>query len=314
MDILIGNDLSARIKGKAFEIGFDLCGIAHSHPLLEHENVLKKWCSSGMNGDMSYLGNNIEKRIDPALLFKGAKSVIVTGLNYFTQKKQGGNRVPVISRYAYGANYHDVIKKKLDKILVFIKDIEPGANGKSFVDSAPILEKAWAKEAGLGWPGRHSILINRNIGSFFFIGVIVVDIDLEYDKPITGDYCGECSQCIDLCPTAAINEDRTIDVRKCIAYLTIENRDPVPEDLAQKIEGRVFGCDKCQEVCPWNRVAKPHKIPEFEISAELSSLSREDWLTLSVKRFNSLFRKSAIKRGKYEQLMRNIKVVIQNLS
>lgn len=302
-------ELTALIKEKAHELGFDLFGIAPVRKLEEHESVLRRWCSAGMNGEMTYLGSEFEKRTDPAILFPGARSVIVTGLNYYTSKKQGGNGVPVISRYAYGADYHNVIIKRLIKILDLIRSCEPSVVGKAFVDSAPLLEKAWAREAGLGWPGRHSVLINREIGSFFFIGVLLIDISLEYDKPFAGEYCGECRFCIDACPTKAINENRTIDARRCIAYLTIENRGPVPEDIAGKMDGRVFGCDKCQEVCPWNKFAKAHKTPEFNQSADLENMTREDWLSLTPDRFNELFRRSPIKRAKFEGLMNNMKLI-----
>lgn len=301
-----GKTISALIKEKAHELGFDLCGIAASKILTEHETVLRDWCSSGMNGDMTYLSQNIEKRINPALLIPGAKSVIVTGLNYYSEKKQGWDGVPVLSRYAYGTNYHEVITSKLNKIVDFIKILRPEAEGKSFVDSAPLLEKAWAKEAGLGWPGRHSIVINNHIGSFFFLGIIVLDIELDYDLPFSEDLCGSCRLCIDSCPTGAINENKTIDVRKCIAYLTIESKAPIPEVLIPKMEGRIFGCDKCQEVCSWNKKAKQHKNPEFEISEDVKMMSVEDWQNLTPEKFNILFKNSAIARRKYASFMRNV--------
>jgi epoxyqueuosine reductase len=297
------------IREKAFNLGFDLCGIAPSKILKEHEPVIADWCSSGMNGEMNYLSQNIEKRINPGLLMPGAKSVVVTGLNYFTGRKQGGDGVPVISRYAYGINYHDVIKERLDKILEFIKLIRPETEGRSFVDSAPILEKAWAREAGLGWPGRHSILVNKKIGSFFFIGISVLDIELDYDKPFNEDLCGLCRLCIESCPTGAITENKTIDVRKCISYLTIESKLPVPDDLVEKMEGRVFGCDRCQEVCPWNRNATQHKINGFEISEELKQMTAEEWKTLTIDKFKRLFKGSAIERRKYIPFMRNVTIV-----
>jgi epoxyqueuosine reductase len=300
--------LSAQIKEKAHDLCFDLCGIAPAKILRDHESILKSWCSSGMNGDMNYLCQNIEKRINPCLLNPGAESVIVTGLNYFSEKKQGGDGIPVISRYAYGVNYHDVINGKLKKILDFIKSIRPETQGKSFVDSAPILEKAWAREAGLGWPGRHSILINDKIGSFFFLGVILLNINLDYDEPFREDHCGACRLCIDSCPTGAINENRTIDVRRCIAYLTIETKYSVPEDLARKMEGRVFGCDKCQEVCPWNSNARPHKNAEFELPGEVELMTSEGWRNLSREQFIKLFNSSAIGRRKYERFMKNIEI------
>ena len=292
------------VKEFATEIGFDLCGIARARSLDEHKPILTKWVYTGMNGDMAYLGQNIEKRIDPRILFPGAKSIIVTGLNYYTEKKQGGNGIPVISRYAYGVNYHDVIREKLNKIRNFIKSIYPEAAGRSFVDSAPLLEKAWGREAGLGWPGKHSILVNRKIGSFFFLGVIVINIDFEYDQPVEEDYCGSCTLCIDSCPTGAINDNRTIDTRRCVAYLTLESRTRIPDDLVMKLEGRAFGCDKCQDVCPWNKNSKPHKTPEFELPAEVGGMTAENWKNLTRKDYKRLFEKSAIGRRTYCRFMR----------
>ena len=299
-------ELTKLIRRKAFEIGFDLIGIAPFRKLEEHIPVLRNWISEGMNGEMSYLGRNFERRTDPSLLFPGTRSVIVTGLNYYTGKKQRGEGVPILSKYAYGADYHDVIIKKLNLILDFITRNEPPVNGKAFVDAAPILEKAWAREAGLGWPGRHSVIINRKIGSFFFIGILLVDITLEYDKPFTGDHCGECRLCIESCPTNAINEDHTIDARRCIAYLTIESRGPVAENFAGITGRRVFGCDKCQEVCPWNKKAKNHNTTDFELSAELEKMTAENWKNLSMEDFKRIFRNSAIGRRTYKIFMQNV--------
>lgn len=309
MDTSADRNPSVLIKQKAFDLGFDLFGIAPSKILGEHKEKIEQWCSSGMNGEMNYLGQNIEKRINPGILLPGAKSIIVTGINYFTDKKQRSKDVPVISRYAYGSNYQDVIKARLNKLLDYIKIIWPDADGKSFVDSAPVIEKAWGIEAGLGWPGRHSILINKNIGSFFFIGIIVLSIDLDYNEPFNEDLCGTCRICIDSCPTGAINENRTIDARKCIAYLTIESKTPLPDDLAQKFEGRIFGCDKCQDVCPWNSKAKPHSNPEFELSSEIELMNSEEWHNLSKDEFYRLFKNSAVRRGKYERFKQNIEII-----
>jgi epoxyqueuosine reductase len=294
------------VKEYATEIGFDLCGIARARSLDEHRPILTKWVYTGMNGDMAYLGQNIEKRIDPRILFPGARSIIVTGLNYYSEKKQGGNGIPVISRYAYGVNYHDVIREKLNKIRNFIKSIHPEAAGRSFVDSAPLLEKAWGREAGLGWPGKHSILVNRKIGSFFFLGVIVINIDFEYDQPEEEDHCGSCTLCIDSCPTGAINNNRTIDTRRCVAYLTLESRTRIPDDLVMKLEGRAFGCDKCQDVCPWNKNSKPHKTPEFELPAEVGFMTADNWKNLTRKDYKRLFEKSAIGRRTFCRFMDNI--------
>jgi epoxyqueuosine reductase len=302
--------LSVLVKQYAAEIGFDLCGFAAARSLEEYRSVITEWTQTGMNGDMDYLGQHIGKRLDPGILFPGAKSLIVTGINYYAEKKQGGNGVPEISRYAYGENYHHVIKARLNRILDFIKLRHPEASGRSFVDSAPLLEKAWGKEAGLGWPGKNSILINRKIGSFFFLGIIVMNIEFDYDKPAKTDYCGKCTLCIDNCPTGAINNNRTIDARKCIAYLTLECKTPIPEDLALKLEGRIFGCDKCQEVCPWNKDLKPHKIPEFNLPAEVEHMTAENWKNLSRKDYKRLFRESAIGRRSYCRFMDNIEAVL----
>lgn len=299
-------EISDRIREKSFELGFDLFGIARSEVLTEHGEILKKWYEAGMQSDMNYLGRDIARRINPELLFPGAKSVIVTGLNYYSEKKQGGNGVPVFSRYAYGMNYHDVILGKLGQIIEYMKCISPGANGKGYVDAAPLLEKAWARKAGLGWPGRHSILINTQIGSFFFLGVIITDLELEYNKSDTKDRCGSCRLCVDACPTSAINDNRTIDTRKCLTYLTIEDKLPVNESFIPKLGGRVFGCEICQEACPWNRHAKQHKTPEFEPLPGFFEMTAEDWRNLSKEKFRELFKKSAVGRKKYETFIKNV--------
>jgi epoxyqueuosine reductase len=306
--------LSVLIKEKARDLGFDLCGIAPSRSLMERESILKNWSLSGMNGEMSYLGRNIEKRINPESLVPGAKSILVTALNYYSDIKQDGKDVPVISRYAYGINYHEVITKKLKLILDLIRNIAPEMNGRAFVDSAPLLEKAWAVEAGLGWQGRHSIVINNKIGSFFFIGICVLDIELDYDKPCKENSCGNCRLCIDLCPTGAINENSTIDARRCIANLTIENRGPIPEEIIPKLGGRVYGCDRCQEVCPWNKNAKENKNPEFELPGELKHMTKEEWVKLSREQFNRLFKRSPIARRKYEPFMKNVTIVTKHIN
>ena len=301
--------LSLLIKAKARDLGFDLCGIAASRSLKEREDILKTWCSSGMNAGMNYLARGIEKRINPESLFPGAKSLIVTGTNYYTENKLTQPGVPVLSRYAYGEAYQDVIIRKLHKLLVFIKSLDPEADGRSFSDTAPLLEKAWAAEAGIGWQGKHSVVINKKIGSFFFIGILILNIELEYDKPITGDYCGNCRLCIEKCPTGAINEDRTIDARKCIANLTIENRGPVPDEIIPKLEGRVYGCDRCQEVCPWNATVMQHSVPEFQINGELANMTADEWTTLSRERFKRLFKKTPVGRKKYDTFMENVALV-----
>jgi epoxyqueuosine reductase len=305
-------NLSTLIKRYAVSLGFDLCGIASSKALAEHRQILKKWIAAGMNGEMNYFRKNLEKRINPGLLVNGAKSIIVAGLNYFTEKKQGGNGIPVISKYAYGTDYHFLLKELLNKLLEYIVSLKPDAEGQIFVDTAPILEKAWAKEAGLGWIGRHSVLINKEIGSFLFLGEVVLNIDLQCDSPYSDDHCSNCRSCIEACPTYAINENRTIDTRKCISYLTVTNKNPIPYEFEGKMNNRVLGCDICQDVCPWNKNAKPHKNPELEISSEFGKMRREEWLSLSKEKYQKIFNRSSVRRVTYERFMRNILFITKN--
>jgi epoxyqueuosine reductase len=304
--------LSVLIREKAKDLGFDLCGIAASRALAEREDILKNWCRSGMNAGMTYLSRDIEKRINPEFLVPGAKSLIVTGINYYTENRQTEPGVPVLSRYAYGDAYQDVIIRKLNELLIFIQSLAPEAAGRSFSDTAPLLEKAWATEAGIGWQGKHSIVINKKIGSFFFIGVLILNIELEYDTPVIGDSCGYCRICIDQCPTGAINEDHTIDARKCIANLTIENREPVPGEMIPKFEGRVYGCDKCQEVCPWNSNALQNTVPEFQIDDELAKMTVDEWKSLSREKFKKLFKRTPVGRKKYDTFMENVALVTKS--
>jgi epoxyqueuosine reductase len=308
-----GRQLSELIKQKAGTLGFDLCGIAHARALTEVEPVLRKWCDSGMNDAMEYLNRDINKRVDPGILFPGAQSVIVTGMNYFTTPQQKSPGVPVISIYAYGKKYQDVIKERLEQLLDYIKIIDPQADGKAVVDTAPMLEKRWAVEAGLGWQGRHSVVINREIGSFFFIGILILNLGLEYDEPLKKEYCGECRLCIDMCPTNAINGDYTIDARRCISNLTIENRAPVKEEFIPLLGGRIYACDRCQEVCPWNRFAHQHNHNEFDISPELAGMTKDDWNALTEEKFKKLFSETPVGRVKFERFKSNIAAVLKSL-
>lgn len=308
MEDKVRHELSGRIKGLAYELGFDICGIAGYKVLDQNAGILERWCEAGMNDKMGYLSRNIAKRADPAFLLKDAKSLVVTGISYYSDERQIKPGVPVLSRYAYGKDYHNVIIPKLEKLLESIKEISPLESGRAFSDSAPLFEKPWAKEAGLGWQGKHSILINKEIGSFFFLGVLILNLELEYDKPYEKDGCGDCSLCIKSCPTGAINSDRTIDARKCIANLTIEDRGPLPEAIVPKMGMRIYGCDRCQEVCPWNRHAKPGA-QEFMISPELEGMTPDDWLSLSREDFDRIFRDSAVERVGYEKLMQNINIL-----
>jgi epoxyqueuosine reductase len=308
----IENNLSAGIKNKASELGFNICGIAKSRTLEEYGPWLKTWVQAGMNDIMGYLARDINKRLNPESLFPGAKSLVVTGLSYYSEKLQKDPKAPVLSRYTYGSDYHEVINAKLEKLLSWIKSVKPETEGRPFVDSASLLEKPWAKEAGLGWQGRHSILISKEIGSFFFIGILILNIDLDYDHPFTGEYCGDCRLCVDECPTGAINDNRTINARKCIANITIERRGPVPEELIPYLGRRIYGCDRCQEVCPWNNKLKPNKAPEFTINGEVAGLSLEEWKNLSGEQFSRLFERTSMGRVKYEKLMGNIEAALRS--
>jgi epoxyqueuosine reductase len=305
--------LSELIKTKAFDLGFDICGIARVRHLSEAEEALNRWVSQGMHDRMNYLTREPSRRSDPMKLFPGAKSVIVTGLNYYTTERQKHEDVPHISIYALGKDYHNLITGMLDKLLEYIRSLVPEADGRSFCDDAPVLEKPWAVEAGLGWRGKHSVVINHDIGSFFFIGELILNLELGYDEAGEKDRCGSCRLCIDSCPTEAINTDRTIDARKCIANLTIGNRGPIPEEIIPKMGRRVYSCDTCQDVCPWNRQAKNHKINEFTISDELANMTRQEWLSLDNERFDRLFRGTPVERVKYDRFKRNIEAVSKNL-
>lgn len=304
--------LSDLIREKSKELNFDLCGIAKAGALEENGIILKKWCNDGMNDKMKYLERDVEKRINPELHLPGAKSIIITGLSYNSPFGQKDPEAPILSRYTYGNDYHDIIKEKLSLLLEFIKAKAPGCEGKVYVDSGTMFEKPWAVKAGLGWQGKHSIMINREIGSFFFIGELILNINLDYNHKIESDHCGSCRKCIDECPTGAINDNRTIDARKCIANLTIENRNPIPEEFIPKLGRRVYGCDRCQEVCPWNLDARPNNHPELKISDEVASMTRSEWLLLTPETFNRLFGKTAMSRVKYDQFIQNVQLVLNN--
>jgi len=303
--------LSVEIKSKASDLNFDICGIARVRLLTEREHILKEWVEAGMNDIMGYLAREPEKRLNPGLLVLGARSIIVTGMNYYSEAGQKKEGVPVLSRYTYGKDYHDIIIPKLKELFDFIRSKIPDAEGRVYCDSGPVHEKAWAVEAGLGWQGRNSLLINRDLGSFLFIGVLILNIELDYDKPFTGDFCGECQLCIEACPTQAINYNRTIDTRKCIANLTIDKRGPIPSEIIPKLGRRIYGCDKCQEVCPWNKKAKNTMIPEFKLYQEIDEMRPEDWLSLTEEKFYKLFSGYPIGRKDFKQLMENIRKVME---
>jgi epoxyqueuosine reductase len=299
-------ELSRKIKEFAFSTGFDLIGIAPVRELNNHKEIISKWVAAGMNADMNYLSRDLEKRTDPSLLFPGARSVIVAGINYYPDEKQGGNGIPVISKYAYGKDYHTVLGEKFKILLDFIISCKPAATGKICIDSSSILEKAWANEAGLGSIGRNSLLINKRMGSFIFLGAILVDIELEFDNPSEEDLCTNCRRCIDACPTKAINANKTIDARKCIAWVTIENKNEIPECFEDKMNDRIFGCDICQDICPWNINAKPHNNTDFKLAEKIKKMSRKEWQALSAEDFSLLFQESPLLRAGYRRFKRNI--------
>jgi epoxyqueuosine reductase len=311
MAISVENDISSAIKSKAAELGFHLCGIARARALNEYEPTFRAWLDAGMNDIMEYLSRDIEKRFDPLKLYPDAKSVIVTGISYYSDLMQNDPSAPLLSRYTYGNDYHEVIREKLGMLLDRIREFIPEAEGRIAVDSSNVLEKAWAREAGLGWQGRHSVIINKEIGSFFFIGIIILNAVLEYDAPVTKDYCGECRLCVQECPTGAINGNRTIDARKCIANLTIERRGAIPESLEPFLGRRIYGCDRCQEVCPWNKDLKVSGTPEFKINPEIAAMTTEQWKNLSRENFERLFRKTSMSRVKYEKLKANIESALK---
>jgi epoxyqueuosine reductase len=304
------SEISRLIKEKSASLGFELTGIARARVLSEYKDRLDTWVSAGMNDKMNYLGRDTEKRADPSTLFPMARSIVVTGINYYTENRQIHKGVPVISRYAYGRTYQTVVREKLERLLGYVMAIEPSAEGKIFVDTSPILEKPWAVEAGLGWQGRHSVVINRGIGSFFFIGILALNLELEYDTPYAENHCGDCRLCIEHCPTSAINNDGTVDARKCISNLTIENREPLSDEMIPFMGKRVYACDKCQEVCPWNKHAKPHTHPEFNIRDEVAAMTENDWSGLNEENFDKLFSGTPIERVKYPRFRSNIDKIL----
>jgi epoxyqueuosine reductase len=298
-------ELTHLIKQRSSDLGFEHCGIARADFLSDHEQGLKEWLARGLHADMAYMNRNTDKRLDPRLLLDGAKSVIVVGLNYFPGNTGANTDSPLFSKYSYGSDYHRVIKDRLYILLSDIKKFSGDIKGRVFVDSAPVLERAWAARAGLGWQGKNSMLINRDSGSYFFIGTIITDAELEYESVNIKDYCGTCSVCIKSCPTQAITEKRTIDSSRCISYLTIERRGEF-EDSDTDLNGYVFGCDICQDVCPWNRKAKPTTVKEFSPLPEIMEYTTGDWKKITEDEFNNIFRSSPVLRTGYKGFIRNL--------
>src|ERR1700744_496707 len=294
------------IKTEAKNLGFMFCGIAKADFLEDEAPRLEAWLKKGMHGEMQYMENHFDKRLDPRLLVDGARSVISLGLNYYSENKQTDPNAPKISQYAYGDDYHHVIKNKLKELLHFIDENIGEVNGRAFVDSAPVLDKAWAKKAGLGWIGKNSNLISKKTGSFFFLAELIVDIELEYDIEPTADHCGTCTRCIDACPTDAIVGPQIVDGSRCISYLTIELKNEIPTEFKGKMDDWMFGCDVCQDVCPWNKFSVLHNEATFAPHPELLGITHNDWQEITQDTFQKVFKSSAVKRTKYSGLKRNI--------
>ena len=293
------------IKEQALALGFLSCGISKAGFLEDEAPRLEHWLNTNQHGEMHYMENHFDKRLDPTLLVPGAKSVVSLTLNYYNSEKQTDPNAPKISLYAYGKDYHFVIKDKLKELLSRINNQIGAVDGRVFVDSAPVMDKAWAAKSGLGWIGKNSNLLSKQVGSFFFIAELILDLELESDLPVT-DHCGSCTACIDACPTDAITSPYQVDGSKCISYFTIELKDALPTEFKGKMDDWMFGCDVCQDVCPWNKFSKPHEEPLFNPHPELLQMTSSDWTELTAETFQKVFKDSAVKRTKLEGLTRNI--------
>lgn len=297
------------IKQTAAKLGFDFCGIAKAVVLDEDARRLETWLHRNHHGSMQYMERHFDLRIDPSKLVPGAKSVITVLKNYFPSNEQSAN-TPRISKYAWGKDYHEVIRTQLKQFLDELRQAYGDIQGRGFVDSAPVLERSWATRSGAGWIGRNGNLITKNSGSFFFIATLIVDIELPYDDPFAKDYCGTCRKCIDACPTDAILDNKTIDGSKCISYFTIELKDAlIPSEMKGRFDNWMFGCDTCQDVCPWNRFSKPHHKPGFAPIPAILNLSTKEWESLTEDGFRQIFRHSPLKRSKYNGIQRNLKFI-----
>ena len=304
--------ITSWLKERAKEHGFEGCGISRANVLEEERERMEEWLKAGMHGEMGYMERNMEMRLDPRLILDNAKSVISFLYNYYPREPIPAENNYVLSKYTYGRDYHQVIREKLYRLIAELKARAGDLNARAFTDSAPVLERAWAQKCGLGWTGKNTCLIHPKLGSFFFLAEIITDLELEPDTRSINDLCGGCTRCIDACPTGAIVAPRVLDSRKCISYLTIEYKGKLPEEMKDSFGSMIFGCDICQDVCPWNRFSLPHEEPHFEPSAMLRGMDREKWQGLTRTEFESIFEASAVKRAGFEGLKRNINFVNGN--
>jgi len=299
---------TAFIKSRALELGFSFCGISKAEFLSDEAPKLEAWLKRNYQGKMSYLENHFDKRLDPTLLVPGAKSVVSLIYNYYPQQNLEQPDGFKVAKYAYGEDYHFVVKDKLKILLEDIQREIGEVQGRAFVDSAPVMERAWAKRSGIGWVGKNSLLLNKQMGSFFFLAELIIDLDLNYDSPVK-DFCGTCTACMDACPTDAIPEPYVVDGSKCISYFTIELKEEIPADVRGKFQNWIFGCDICQDVCPWNSFSKPHQEDRFNANPQLASMAKQEWKEITNDVFEVLFKKSPVKRTKLDGLKRNIRFV-----
>lgn len=295
------------IKSTAKRLGFDFCGIAKAEFLESEAPRLEDWLNRNYHGKMAYLANHFDKRLDPTKLVEGAKTVVSLIYNYYPEKELPHHPDDIkLAKYAYGEDYHTVIRDKLNGFLEILREEIGEINGRSFVDSAPVMERQWAQRAGLGWIGKNSLLLNREMGSFFFLADLIIDLEATPDSPLAKDFCGTCTACIDACPTDAIVQPEVIDASRCISYLTIELKEAIPDEFKGKMENWAFGCDICQDVCPWNRFSKPHQEPRFDPNSELSVFTNKEWIEMTEETFKRVFSKSAVKRTKLSGIKRNV--------
>lgn len=304
---MLPSESTVLIKMKARELGFSFCGISRAEFLKEEAPRLEEWLRQGYHGKMGYMEGHFDKRLDPTLLVPGAKSVVSLVYNYFpaTQQDEGSLKV---AKYAYGEDYHFVVREKLNALMNTIHDEIGDVSGRAFVDSAPVMERAWARRSGVGWIGKNSLLLNRELGSFFFLAELIIDLELEYDGPVK-DHCGSCTACMDACPTDAIPAPYVVDASRCISYFTIELKEEIPADMKGKFGDWIFGCDICQDVCPWNRFSRPHDEPRFKPTGEMLEMDRQAWIEMTQEVFDTAFKRSPLQRSRYAGIQRNVRFV-----